>query len=620
MVTIGIVGDACGPRLLGGFVMRISRVQVKNFRNFADLDIELGEHAVFVGENKVGKSNLLHALQLVLDPSLPDTARHLRLEDFWDGLERPLGADDRISISVDLTDFEGNEAQLAQLAEHLIVPDPMTSRLTYVFQPLSSLEGDPASEADYEFLIYGGDRPENRVEYQVRRRLPLEVLPAMRDAEGDLLNQRQSPLRPLLDRAAAQLDRDALEEIAKQIEEATKEVVDIDEITHLVDDLARRLESMAGPEQALKAVLGFSPTDPERLLRSLRLFIDDGARGIADASLGSANLLYLAMRTLNLEQMVEEKTRDHTFLAIEEPEAHVHPHLQRSVFKSFLSPREHQPGQDRESSLENTSIILTTHSPHIASVSPLRSIVVLRKDGDNSVGYSASDIDLEEWEVDDLERYIDTTRGEILFAKGVILVEGDAEEFLVPVLASELDVDLDHLGITVCSVAGTNFRPFVRLLKELGTPYSVLTDLDPREGKEPLGVSRVCKLLEDIVDEHDLPDDEDDRLEMAPEHGLFLNESTLECEVWACGRHKSMCAALIDLAPGDIARVRAEGWLSKPCSVDFEQLMKDITTIAKGRFSQRLAVRIKQRKKRLPKCVPEYIADAINFVVEACGD
>lgn len=92
--------------------MRISRIFIGNFRNFKSLDVKLGEHAVVLGENKVGKTNLLFALRLVLDPSLPDSARRLRLEDFWDGLEHPLSAEDVIEISVDFRDFAGNETSL----------------------------------------------------------------------------------------------------------------------------------------------------------------------------------------------------------------------------------------------------------------------------------------------------------------------------------------------------------------------------------------------------------------------------------------------------------------------------------------------------------------------------
>ena len=57
--------------------MHLSRIYVSNFRNFSELDVELGGNVVVVGENRVGKSNLLYALRLIFDPSLPDSAREL---------------------------------------------------------------------------------------------------------------------------------------------------------------------------------------------------------------------------------------------------------------------------------------------------------------------------------------------------------------------------------------------------------------------------------------------------------------------------------------------------------------------------------------------------------------
>jgi putative ATP-dependent endonuclease of the OLD family len=118
--------------------MRLSRLQIINFRNFQSIDIALSNHAIFVGENKVGKSNLIHAIRLVLDPSLPDSMRQLRIEDFWDGLPKPLSKDDRIEISVELTEFDDDPKQLTLLGDHLVSPDPMVARITYVFGPLNA--------------------------------------------------------------------------------------------------------------------------------------------------------------------------------------------------------------------------------------------------------------------------------------------------------------------------------------------------------------------------------------------------------------------------------------------------------------------------------------------------
>jgi len=102
--------------------MWLSRIIIKNFRNFRSLDVKLGKHAVVLGENKVGKTNLLFALRLILDPSLSDLTRRLRLDDFWDGLPRPLAAADIIEISVEFRGFEKSENLLAVLADHLVSP------------------------------------------------------------------------------------------------------------------------------------------------------------------------------------------------------------------------------------------------------------------------------------------------------------------------------------------------------------------------------------------------------------------------------------------------------------------------------------------------------------------
>jgi putative ATP-dependent endonuclease of OLD family len=591
--------------------MRISRIQIANFRNFAALDLHLSENAVVVGENKVGKSNLLYAIRLVLDPSLSDSARELRAEDFWDGLPRPLTRADKITISIDLTDFESNEDLVALLCEHVVEPEPMTARLTYVYQPIETLEGEPTKESDYEFVVYGGDRTESHVGYEIRRGLPVDLLPALRDAEGDIANWRRSPLRPLLDAVAGRITAEQLGTLADAITTATHEVAATAEVKELVDAINERVEKMVGSKHAMETALGFSPTDPGRLLRALRVFIDAGKRDIGAASLGSANVLYLTLKALEIDQAAREGQRHHTFLAIEEPEAHLHPHLQRLVYRDFLRA----PAADNGT--RAVSILLTTHSPHIASVAPLRSIVLLRKtaDGRASEGVTTARLTLDEGVVADLERYLDVTRAEMLFAKAVILVEGEAERFLVPALAKAAGIDFDELGITVCSVAGTNFGPYLALLGEQGLqlPVAVITDGDPDDQGSSRGNTRILSMLAGIAPPNELAGlTTAQKLALAADRGLFVGDQTLEVDLFRAGAHEEIAETLSELAPGGTARTRAEGWRTTPATLDVVQFLKDVKAISKGRFAQRLATRVAGGQ------VPAYITNAIDYARTHC--
>jgi putative ATP-dependent endonuclease of OLD family len=598
--------------------MKIARIEVKNFRNFRHLDLQVGQHAVIVGENKIGKSNLLFALRLILDPSLPDAARQLRREDFWDGLGPDLTPNDRIEISVEFADFEDNDDHLALLGEYLVSPDPMVARLTYAFQPLPNLPDGPNKDADYEFTIYGGGRPECRVGYELRRRLPLDLLPALRDAEGDLANWRKSPLRPLLDKAAGGMDRERLKELTDCVNDATTALAGCDEVRAVGELISEKLVEMVGSLHALEMSLGFSPTDGERLIRTLRLFIDGGVRSVADASLGSANLLYLALKALELEQQVVEGERSHTFLAIEEPEAHLHPHVQRRVYRTFLRPRQPIPDAGGERGVgSGTTVLLTTHSPNIVSVCPVHSLILLRRSADlkSTEGVSTAKLGLTSAEQADIERYLDVTRGEVLFAKGVLLVEGEAEEYLLPVLAELRGYDLDELGISVCSVAGTHFLPYLKFLGPdgLNIPFAVITDEDP--DVRTTGLRRITGLLEYLSpDELAGTTTDDEVIELGKAHGLFLTPHTFEVGLFRSSRHISYAQTMSELSSSGIAKRRAAAWKNDPATLDVNKMLADIEAIGKGRFAQRWAYHLSRSTSRqCPLSVTEALAH-----VESC--
>jgi putative ATP-dependent endonuclease of OLD family len=599
--------------------MYLSRIQIRNFRNFADLDVALDKNVVIVGENRAGKSNFIFAIRLVLDPSIPDSVRQLKLSDIWDGYDHHREEGDQcsgpeIEIHLDFADFDDDDALTALLTDYRLAEDHEVARLSYVFRKKDDVEGYPTSEADFEFKVFGGGDETRSPDPRVRRRISLDVLHALRDAEDDLASWRNSPLRPLLEEAISELSEDELAAVAEAMNDATTQLAQLNPIQELEADLRRQMVELAGESHDIRAKLGFAPTDPVRLFRALRVFIDDGKRGISEASLGSANLALLTLKLAEFEWRRQKNERNFTLLAIEEPEAHLHPHLQRKVFGTLFSDAED----------EGRSLILTTHSPNIASVAPLRSIVLLKNEAEvGTKAYSLARLPLKDDELTDLQRYLDVTRAEVLFSRGVIFVEGDAEVALMPVFAEALGYDLNELGVTVCSVSGTNFRPFVRLAAALSLPFSVVTDWDPRtDGKRARGWLRSLDLVNVIRKTRGnspLSDERKERLKQdegamrtaAKRAGVFLNTSTLEVEIAST---PSLVRPLLDVLTkeefGAQLRNRLAEWKNDPAKIDTEQLMLMIGYVGKGRFANRLSEEAGGLEP------PDYIKSAIEHVID----
>jgi putative ATP-dependent endonuclease of OLD family len=594
--------------------LHISRIEIQNFRNFGHLILDpFPARAVIVGENGAGKSNLLDALRLVLDPSLPDTARMLRTEDIWEGHTGGIPAGVVVTIAIELSGYDADDDAKAVLSSCMVDTAPYRARLTYRFAPRAGVavtaddgatqliaDDRPLTVQDYDFQVFGGREPSNDMR-RVRRDIAIRVLHALRDAETDLQNWRRNPLRELLERLP--LDPANLQTTADAVAAAVAQLRTDPNVTKLQTHLADRLGDMTGPRMPLDPTLGFASSQPDELIRSVRLFVDAHMRrSVAETSLGSANVLYLALLIEALEHQRIEDLVVATILAVEEPEAHLHVSLQRRLF-SYLLRRE-------------AALLLTTHSPHIAAVAPLDTYVLLRQTEQGTIGRTSAALVLTANQAQDLERYLDVTRAEILFASAVILVEGIAEVYILPALAEALRFDLDSYGVVVSSVHGTDFAPYRELLGSdgLDIPHVIVTDGDAAEdarGVREAGLKRAAKLITDpdraseLADEiKALPDADaadylDARgplvLELAS-HDVFVGRQTLEVDMCTMFSDE-LRDSFAELVAGRRTRGRFDSGVDNELSDRPDPdvragMLNRISAVGKGRVAQRLASHI----------------------------
>ncbi len=241
--------------------MRISQVQIRNFRNFKDLTVETSRNLLLVGANATGKSNFIHALRLVFDGTLSRRDRMLTGDDFWRGADLEPWQGRKVEISVRVTDFE-NEAGLRSFLCDYITDEEGVATLNYVYKPKGNVHPDKAQEMDYEFRLYGGNDESNEVG-QLLKYLNLRVVGALRDAHVELIGRRV-PLRHLMELYG--VNSDSVKDALIHLNAANKLIQNTQAVQELESDILARLHDIREYIHELEPVLRLAANKPHDIV------------------------------------------------------------------------------------------------------------------------------------------------------------------------------------------------------------------------------------------------------------------------------------------------------------------------------------------------------------------
>ena len=504
--------------------MYISKLSIRNFRNFCNVSLDFNKGVnTIIGENGSGKTNLFYAIRIMIDESMPRIIK-LYETDFnrsigvWKGhwiviqleFQELDSSEDAQSIAIHkigtVDDFDSSKGSysfyfrpridfrrsLYELSEDDDKTDEELEKILggislndyeTVFTGRGNIDfsiDDNYSKyvGDFESITFPDPDEEKTDIYGVKMygiSIPNEFActfaKALRDVESDLRSYRDNPLLNLLRDKEKNISVAKKTEIEGQVEDLNNNISGLDEVKSVSTGITQTIKEAVGetyaPNVNIKSEL---PSDLEKLLQSLKLWVGDpdeeGHEGrLWELSLGGANLIYLSLKLLEFEK-VKKENKIANFILIEEPEAHIHTHIQKTLFQKL----------DKQ----KTQVFISTHSTHISSVCAISSMNILGRGKQKAEVYNPSK-NLDSKYIIKLERYLDANRTNLLFAKGVILVEGDAEHILIPELVKRvLGVSLDELGISIINIGSTGFENVAQLFHEerVQRNCSILTDND----------------------------------------------------------------------------------------------------------------------------------------------
>ena len=456
--------------------MYLSNIKLWNYRKFGstvfslskpNLNLEFTKGLnVIIGENDSGKTAIVDAIKLVLKTHSYD---YIRVED-EDFFKNSL----RFRIELKFSELLDEEA--AHFTEWLGWDKDDDGKVTPYLKLMYDVNRTKERVLPTDVRA-GADDEGYPLTAEAKDYLKATYLKPLRDAKDELVAKRNSRLAQVLLGDVAfkgKEDKHELLDLFKQLNSNMTEYFEGNlQINNPVTsnptapqdgkNIKNKIDNYIQKFYGNNAETEFSAS--ENTLKSILEKLTLGLKDEINLGLGTLNRLFMATELLHLNKQNWTGLR---LGLIEELEAHLHPQAQMQVVE-YLQKQ------------DNIQLILTSHSPNLVSKLKLRNLIICN--GGNAFPMGSKHTKLKDANYKFLEKFLDTTKANLFFAKGVIFVEGWSEEILLPSLARLIGIDLTAEGISIVNIGNIGFEHYVRIyLREnepcMQVPVAVVTDLD----------------------------------------------------------------------------------------------------------------------------------------------
>lgn len=458
--------------------MYLRSLTVNNFRCFGQPETIVFNKGltVLVGENDSGKSAIIDAIRIVLGTT-DQSWYHIELSDFYKENQEA-----EISIVLKFVDLSQDEQ--AAFLECLSYENEGSNNIPCLYIHWSCkylLNFLPPRATTSISTGQNGDGP--ALPSAAKELLRVTYLRPLRDAYSNMQSGKNSRLSQVIQsipnlnegesdyKQGMDLSQLSIVGIANLSNKLLSEHTKLKKVNDDINTIIASKMLLKGDDVVTQFEVAGTNSEDYRKINALLEKLDLSAHAtenLGRVGLGTSNILSMAC------ELLLNRNAGSSFLLIEEPEAHIHAQRQLRLIQSLQ--------EEANTKDHSQQIIVTTHSPILASVVELTNMIIIK--ASKAYPLASQYTMLESSDYIFLERYLDATKANLFFAKAVIMVEGPSEELLIPTIAKVIGKDLTEYGVSIVNVRGTGMRRYARIFqrkddkRQLDIRVACVTDRD----------------------------------------------------------------------------------------------------------------------------------------------